>query len=89
MKLIIAANKIGLLALLVGIIFTGLTLAQDSQEPVYKVELTAEGWNVVLEVINSSSAPHNQVVLVQQTLISQLQTQITSDSTAVPVPNPQ
>lgn len=68
-----------LLAFLVGTIYQGHS--QQQQEKTLKVELPAEGWNLVLEVINQSAAPHNQVVLVQQTLLQQLQPQISQDST--------
>lgn len=51
------------------------------QQKNLKVELPVESWNVVLEVIDQSNAPHQQVQAVKKALLSQLQEQVQADST--------
>lgn len=45
-----------------------------------KAEFTLNEWNKILEVIEQSNAPHQEVKAVQQALIEQLQPQINPDS---------
>lgn len=40
------------------------------------VTLQPQDWEVVLQIINQSAAPHNQVAAVQATLLQQLQAQL-------------
>jgi len=41
-----------------------------------KAELTLQEWQVVLNVIEQSNAPHSQVKAIQELLIKQLQGQV-------------
>lgn len=56
-----------------------LGFVQD--QPKLKAELTIQEWEVVLQIIKQSNAPHNQVKAVQELLIKQLQSQIKQDTT--------
>lgn len=58
-----------------------LTAFSGQQQNNLKVELPVESWDVVLEVIDQSNAPHQQVKAVKNVLLSQLQEQVQADST--------
>lgn len=50
------------------------------EEKKLKVELTAQQWSGVLQVLDQSNAPHGDVKIVSKWLVDQLQSQI-QDST--------
>lgn len=53
----------------------------NQQQQSLKVELPIEAWQEVLDVIEQSNAPHQQVKAVQKALLSQLQEQLQADTT--------
>lgn len=73
------SNKHILTAL--AIVVSAVLFSFVRQEDTLKVELPLESWNVVLEVIDQSNAPHQQVQAVKKVLMGQLQGQLQADST--------
>lgn len=53
----------------------------ETQEQTYKVELPISDWEIVLQVIESSTSPYGQVKAVKEVLINQLNQQITPQDT--------
>lgn len=68
------------------LIISTITLAfNEAQQPpkVVVVQGTVQDWNQVLNVIDQSAAPHNDVKAVEQWILNQINAQIKSDSTKV------
>lgn len=53
-----------------------LVLLSFTESKTYRVELTIEQWQTVVEVMENSNAPHQQVKAAQQWVIPQLQNQL-------------
>jgi hypothetical protein len=53
-------------------------LLSFNEEKKYKVELSIEQWNIVLQTIEESNAAHSEVKAVQNWIIPQLQQQLDS-----------
>lgn len=60
--------------------FISLT-SQAPKPKEYTVTLTLQAWEVVMDVIDKSTAPHSQVKEIQQIILPQLQKQL-ADTTA-------
>lgn len=59
------------------IIFALLVLGfKTSEEKKYSISLTVQQWSLILEVIDKSNAPHQQVKMAQDLLVPELNRQI-------------
>lgn len=74
-------NKFILALVAIVVLMSAFVSFANQEGPKLKVELPVESWNVVLEVIDQSNAPHQQVQAVKKVLLSQLQEQVQADST--------
>lgn len=58
-----------------------LTTSQTNPPKTYKVDLTLDQWNAVLDCVDKSQANHLQVKGVQELILPQLQKQLQADTT--------